>query len=147
MKRLEHRPGKSRGGQHDHESAGGDEIDQRPRIVRVEVAEVFAPEIADSIKAMKSCPPESILENLKIAPGSVEELASDLRCGIGLVAKTVAELVRAGAIVKYEGRRVEAVLYCLPQYVEEPSWRDHSDLRLGRDYGAFYENRYPQLFD
>jgi len=52
---------------------------------------------------------QSVIDKLKLAPYSVEELASDLKTDARLVAIAINPLRRAGAIVKLEGRQTAGV--------------------------------------
>jgi Mn-dependent DtxR family transcriptional regulator len=87
-----------------------------------------------------------IIARLKVAPGSVTELADEMKTSPQVVKAAINRLLSAGAVAMFQGRSVEGgPFYCLPGYVELPSSVDLDDLYFGRDYARFYDNPLPDL--
>jgi hypothetical protein len=87
-----------------------------------------------------------IITRLQVAPGSVEELADEMKLDPLLIRTAVRGLLSAGEVTMFQGRSVEGgPFYCLPGYVERPSPVERGDFYVGRDYISLYENPAPDL--
>lgn len=87
-----------------------------------------------------------IITRLKVAPGSVTELADEMRLDPLLIRSTIRRLLSAGAVAMFQGRSVEGgPFYCLPGYVEQSAPIERDDLRCGRSYSRHYDNPMPDL--
>ena len=87
-----------------------------------------------------------IKDRLKIAPGSVTELADEMKVHPLLIRTAIRRLLSAGEVAMFEGRSVEGgPFFCLPGHVERPVPLERDDLYFGRSYSAHYDNPAPDL--